>query len=64
VEILSPSGDLQAAAAKLFAALHRLDALKLDVIVATAMPDTGLGLAINDRLRRAAHPATENDRSA
>jgi L-threonylcarbamoyladenylate synthase len=64
VEILSPSGDLQAAAAKLFAALHRLDALKLDVIVAAAMPDTGLGLAINDRLRRAAHPATENDRSA
>ena len=62
VEVLSPNGDLKEAAANLFAALHRLDALELDVIVATAMPDTGLGLAINDRLRRAAHPATDDDR--
>ncbi|MFP4105366.1 MAG: L-threonylcarbamoyladenylate synthase [Phycisphaerae bacterium] len=55
VEVLSPSGNLQEAAAGLFAAMHRLDAMDLDYIVATKVPDTGLGLAINDRLRRAAH---------
>jgi L-threonylcarbamoyladenylate synthase len=55
VEVLSPAGDLREAAANLFAALHRLDAMKLDVIVADRVPDTGLGPAINDRLRRAAH---------
>jgi L-threonylcarbamoyladenylate synthase len=58
VETLSASGDLQEAAANLFAAMHRLDALDLDAIVATAAPETGLGRAINDRLRRAACPPT------
>ncbi len=53
VEVLSPGGDLREAAANLFAALHRLDSLGLDLIVAEAVPDTGLGPAINDRLRRA-----------
>ena len=53
VEVLSPSGDLREAAANLFAALHRLDALGLDLIVADSVPDAGLGLAINDRLCRA-----------
>jgi L-threonylcarbamoyladenylate synthase len=55
VEVLSASGDLPEAAANLFAALYRLDALGLDRIVAVKVPDVGLGLAINDRLRRAAH---------
>lgn len=54
VEVLSKTGDLREAAANLFAALHRLDALQLDVIVAELVPEVGLGLAINDRLRRAA----------
>jgi L-threonylcarbamoyladenylate synthase len=54
VEVLSASGNLQEAAANLFAALYRLDALGLDRIVAVRVPDVGLGLAINDRLRRAA----------
>jgi L-threonylcarbamoyladenylate synthase len=53
VEILSPRGDLREAAANLFAALHRLDALGLDLILADTVPDAGLGLAINDRLCRA-----------
>ncbi|NJL30816.1 MAG: hypothetical protein HC898_03825 [Phycisphaerales bacterium] len=56
VEVLSPSGDLREAAANLFAALHRLDAAGLDVILAEYVPEMGLGRAINDRLRRAAHP--------
>ncbi|MEX1333720.1 MAG: L-threonylcarbamoyladenylate synthase [Candidatus Limnocylindrales bacterium] len=55
VEVLSARGDMREAAANLFAALHRLDALELDRIVAVGVPDAGLGLAINDRLRRAAH---------
>jgi L-threonylcarbamoyladenylate synthase len=54
VEALSPAGDLREAAATLFVALHRLDALCLDGLHAGLVPDTGLGLAINDRLRRAA----------
>jgi len=54
IEALSPTGDLTTAAARLFGALHRLDASGLDVIVAEAVPEQGLGRAINDRLRRAA----------
>ncbi len=53
-EILSPSGDLAEAAARLFAALRRLDALGAPRIMAETVPDHGLGLGINDRLRRAA----------
>jgi L-threonylcarbamoyladenylate synthase len=54
VEILSPTGDLTEAAAILFAALRRLDAAGLRIILAELAPETGLGRAINDRLRRAA----------
>ncbi len=53
-EILSKSGDLREAAANLFAAIRRLDALNLDLIVATPIPEVGLGRAIVDRLRHAA----------
>ena len=52
---LSPSGDLQEAASRLFACLHLLDAQNKPIAVAP-IPDTGLGRAINDRLRRAAAP--------
>lgn len=55
-ENLSPSGDLIEASANLFAALHRLDATRADVIAVSPIPETGLGRAINDRLRRAAAP--------
>lgn len=54
IETLSAAGDLTAAAARLFEAMHRLDALGLDLIVAEGVPERGLGRAINDRLRRAA----------
>ncbi len=53
-EILAPDGDLSHAAARLFAALRRLDASGVYGIVAELVPDEGLGQAINDRLRRAA----------
>jgi L-threonylcarbamoyladenylate synthase len=52
VEVLSSSGNLREAAANLFGALRRLDALSLDRIIARPVPETGLGLAIMDRLRR------------
>lgn len=51
---LSPTGDLQAAAARFFETLHELDRLNLDGIVAELLPESGLGVAMNDRLRRAA----------
>jgi len=53
-EILSVSGDLREAAANLYGAMRRLDALALDAILAVPPPETGIGRAICDRLRRAA----------
>jgi L-threonylcarbamoyladenylate synthase len=54
---LSPSGDLSEAATNLFAMLRKLDS-KADAIAVMPIPETGLGEAINDRLRRAAAPRT------
>lgn len=51
---LSPDGDLVEAAANLFAFLHALDTPDHDGIAVSPIPETGLGRAINDRLRRAA----------
>ena len=56
VRNLSPAGDLTEAAAALFGALHELDGCGAGTIAAMAIPDHGLGEAINDRLRRAATP--------
>jgi L-threonylcarbamoyladenylate synthase len=53
---LSSTGDLRQAAANLFAMLHQLDALEPACIAVAPVPEQGLGLAINDRLRRAAAP--------
>jgi L-threonylcarbamoyladenylate synthase len=53
---LSPSGDLVEAASRLFAALHEADASGRAAIAVAPIPAKGLGLAINDRLRRAAAP--------
>ena len=64
VEVLSPSGDLREAASNLFAALHRLDSLSLDLLVAHPVKETGLGAAIMDRLRRCAAAAPQNDKES
>lgn len=55
---LSSSGDLREAAATLFAWLRDLDANRgsSHTIAIAPVPDTDLGRAINDRLRRAAAP--------
>ncbi len=53
-KILSPEGNLEEAAQRLFASLRTLDKMDIDLILAEEVPDLGLGKAINDRLRRAA----------
>lgn len=49
-----PKNELEAAS-KLFAALRRLDASQVSRIYAHEISESGLGMAIMDRLRRAAH---------
>lgn len=56
---LSPAKDLKEAASNLFAMLHELDQQASRIAVAP-IPETGLGEAINDRLRRAAAPRTNH----
>jgi L-threonylcarbamoyladenylate synthase len=56
VRLLSDDGALTTVAANLFAALRDLDAAGFVRIYAVAVPETGLGRAIMDRLRRAGHP--------
>jgi L-threonylcarbamoyladenylate synthase len=53
--VLSHTGNLEEAAKNLYEALHRLDSMKLDLIIAEYVPNEGIGIAINDRLTRAAH---------
>jgi L-threonylcarbamoyladenylate synthase len=53
---LSPQGDLFEAAANLFAMLRALDRPEHSAIAVMSIPEQGLGVAINDRLRRAAAP--------
>ncbi len=55
LEVLSKSGDLEEAAARLYDTLHKLDGLGLDLIIAERFPNKGLGKSINDRLERAAN---------
>ena len=51
---LSATADLVEAAARRFDLLHQADASAAPAIAVAPIPETGLGLAINDRLRRAA----------
>jgi len=56
VENLSPTGDLREAAVHFFRSLRRLDDdPRVQIIYATPLPAHGLGLAMNERLGRAAH---------
>lgn len=51
--ILSSRGDTTEAAQQLFAAMRALDSCDADLIITEFVPNTGLGRAINDRLKRA-----------
>ncbi|QYE36198.1 threonylcarbamoyl-AMP synthase [Polymorphobacter sp. PAMC 29334] len=53
---LSATGNIEEAAAALFAGLHTAQASGAARIAVAPIPDTGVGAAINDRLRRAAAP--------
>lgn len=53
---LSQQGDLHEAAANLFAMLRQLDRPGTAAIAVAPIPEAGLGIAINDRLTRAAAP--------
>lgn len=55
---LSATGDLVEAASRLYAVLHEANQRKAGKIAVAPIPETGIGLAINDRLRRAAAPRT------
>jgi L-threonylcarbamoyladenylate synthase len=51
---LLPAGEPAEHARRLFAELRALDQLGVDVLVAGLAVEAGLGVAVNDRLRRAA----------
>ncbi len=53
---LSPRGDLVEAATNLFAILRQIDQPGIETVAIAPIPETGIGVAINDRLRRAAAP--------
>ncbi|NCB01120.1 MAG: threonylcarbamoyl-AMP synthase [Spirochaetia bacterium] len=54
VEYLSLTGDPKEAAKKLYQAMRKLDGLSLSLLVATLLPETGIGVAVNNRLIKAA----------
>lgn len=52
-KILSPTGDLHEAAKNLFSYLHLLEQSGAELIISELLPETGIGIAVNDRLIRA-----------
>ena len=55
VETLSPTGDLKTCAINLFAAIHRLEESDIECIVSQVVPENGIGIAVMDKLRKAAY---------
>lgn len=58
VRILTEDGDLREYAARLFGAMHEMQASDVSIILAEPVPETGIGIALMDRLRKAAHGST------
>lgn len=52
-KILAPSGSFEEASKNMYARLHDLEKLGLDLIIVERLPDHGLGRTLNDRLIRA-----------
>ena len=50
---LSATGDMVEATSKLYAFMHDLDDPKYDLILVDPIPNKGIGIALNDRLKRA-----------
>lgn len=61
--LLSPDGNMREAAQHLFQYLRELENMPVEVILAEPVEETGLGRAINDRLRRAAANITNTKTS-
>ena len=57
VKVLGPAANGSICASRLFPILREFDAEKADIIVAEGIPEKGLGLAIMNRLRKAAGPS-------
>jgi len=55
IEVLSESKDLKEAAVNLFSAMHRMDESDVEYIVAEPVPEEGVGIAIMNRLKKAAY---------
>lgn len=62
--ILCKDNDWETAAHNLYAALHEMDERNYELIIAKTFPETGLGSALNDRLRRAAMKGVGNGNQA
>ncbi len=60
IEVLSPSGDLREAATHFYSALRRLDHSQVDIIFSEPFPEEGIGVALMDRLRRAAYGSSHD----
>ncbi len=52
--VYGAQGDLEAAAANLYRALRHFDAAPVEVILAEGVDETGIGLAVMNRMRKAA----------
>jgi L-threonylcarbamoyladenylate synthase len=63
VKVLSPSGNLREAASNFFSFLIELDRDDVTVIYAERLPETGIGRAVMERLRKASrkHPEPTAD---
>ena len=57
--VLSGTGDVVEAARNFYKAMHFLDELRMDTIIAEKLPNIGVGIALNDRLEMAAHSRRE-----
>lgn len=55
-EVLSENKDLREAAVNLFSAMHKMDESEVEYIVAEPVPEKGIGIAIMNRLVKAAYP--------
>ena len=53
-KLLTSESDIHEAAHNLYRHMRCLDSLDIDIIISVLAPEKGLGIAINDRLRRAA----------
>ncbi|MEM2940702.1 MAG: L-threonylcarbamoyladenylate synthase [Thermoproteota archaeon] len=54
VEVLAPRARLDLVARRIYSALRNLDRMNLSIIIAEGFPEDGIGMAIQNRLRKAA----------